>query len=621
MLDAIRHRGPDETGHYTDHHIALGHARLSIIDIAGGRQPMQNEDGVLTIVFNGEIFNYLELRETLLARGHRFSTRTDTEVLLHAYEEYGEDCFDRLNGQWAFAIWDRNRRALFMSRDRLGVRPLFYTRVGGAFLFASEIKALFAYPGVSRELDPHALDEIFTFWHTLPPRTAFRNISELPPGCSALVTEGGMRIRRYWDVNCSVSASMSGKSASAAERADEFLALLTDATRLRLRSDVPVAAYLSGGLDSTVIAALAQRFAGRMRTFSVRFDNADLDEGPFQNEAVRYLGVAHQDIQCSSAEIGRFFPSVVRHMETPVVRSAPAPLFLLSRLVHGCGYKVVLTGEGSDEVLGGYDIYKETKVRSFCAAHPESRLRPLLLKRLYPYLPHIQSQPAATLRAFFCNGDDARSPFFSHLPRWRATSRLKRLLSDGVAAELDGENAIDRLANLLPPAYAGWNAFQRAEYLETRYLLPGYILSSQGDRVAMAHAVEGRFPFLDHRVVEFALSLPAHLKMKVLDEKHLLKRCAAGLVPAAILQRHKQPFRAPDSVSFFGPDAPPYVADLLASSQVKHDGIFRADAIENLVKRARAGEKTSAVDDMAATAVISTTLLHHEFTLQRSIGV
>lgn len=614
MAGQLRHRGPDDTGIFTSPQAGLAHTRLSIIDLAGGSQPMPNAGSTLHIVFNGEIFNFVELRQQLAARGRRFATRSDTEVILHLYELYGEDCVSHLNGQWAFAIWDAPRRRLFLSRDRLGVRPLFHTFAGKAFLFASEIKALFTHPDVPRRPDLRSLDEIFTFWHCLPPSTAFEGISELPPGHSAVLENGRLEVRRHWSLR--FPAANGTPPIHERESAEELLSLLQDATRIRLRADVPVGAYLSGGLDSTVIAALARQFVpDRLRTFSVRFDDADFDEGAFQQDAIRHLGTDHQELRCSDLDIGRAFPQVVWHTESPVLRTAPAPLFLLSKAVRDAGFKVVLTGEGSDEMLGGYDIFKEYKIRRFMAAHSDSRLRPLLLKRLYPYLRNIASQPEAYLQAFFHAGeDDMLDPLASHRPRWRQTSGIKLFLSPGVKAALNGRCADNDLRARLPLAFPSWDGFHRAQYLEACYLMPGYILSSQGDRVAMAHSVEGRFPFLDPRVAEFAAALPPTLKMKVLCEKYLLKKCAAGLVPPSVARRTKQPYRAPDAKSFFPGGQPlDYVDDLLSPAQLRRDGIFDPAAVAQLVRKACEGRVTGLRDNMAVVGIVSTQLLLHQF--------
>ena len=589
MISTIQHRGPDATGDVQSGPVALAHARLSIIDIAGGSQPMQTEDGALSVVFNGEIFNYLELREGLEQKGHRFVTRSDTEVILHAYREKGEDCVNDFNGQWAFALWDAPRRRLFVSRDRLGVRPLFYAIVDGQFLFASEIKALFAHPGVTREIDLKALDQIFTFWAPLAPRTIFKNISELPPAHSLVIDGENLRLRRYWSLDYTAAPEPVVDEVET-RSAEQLLQLLVDATRLRLRSDVPVGAYLSGGIDSTVVTTLIKRFTDTpLRTFSIAFDDSEFDESIYQDEVINALEADHSRVRCSAADIAHIFPEVIWHTERPILRTAPAPMYLLAELVRRNGYKVVVTGEGADEMLGGYDIFKEAKIRRFWAARPESTKRPLLLKRLYPYLSGLQSQSDAYLKGFFSIGSEPPGPFFSHMPRWQLTAGLKLLFSADVQSQLADYDAYADLRASLPAAFASWDGFSQAQYLETALLMPGYILSSQSDRVSMAHAVEGRFPFLDHRVVEFAAALPARLKMKVLDEKYLLKRAAGHLIPASIRRRPKQPYRAPDAQCFVGPDShgrpPEYVDALLAPEQVERDGIFNRRPWPGLSRR------------------------------------
>ncbi|HEY5906851.1 MAG TPA: asparagine synthase (glutamine-hydrolyzing), partial [Vicinamibacteria bacterium] len=613
MIDRVRHRGPDGRGTHVDQQVGLAHVRLSIIDPASGAQPMHNEDGSVSITFNGEIFNYVELRAELRRRGHRFRTECDTEVLLRLYEEQGEECVRQLNGQWAFAIWDRRKQKLFLSRDRLGVRPLFYAVGQRELSFGSEMKSILALPHVSREIDPLALDQVFTFWVSLPPRTTFKAIRELPPGHSLTVQHGRISVARHWQLD--YPAEGDKERASEDEYAGELLKRLVDATRIRLRSDVPVGAYLSGGLDSTLVTALTRRFTGvPLKTFSVGFDDPEFDETRHQREAVRFLGTRHEEVRCTLADIGRVFPNVVWHAERPILRTAPAPLYILSELVRARGYKVVLTGEGSDEMFGGYDIFKEAKVRRFCAALPESRRRLLLLRRLYPYLGKLQSQSDAYLQAFFgTRGQDTGDPFFSHLPRWRLTAKLKALFSDAVRSELGAYDGLAELEGTLPKGYAGWDGLTQAQYLEAAHLLPGYILSSQGDRMAMAHSVEGRFPFLDHRVVEFAARIPARLKLKVLDEKYLLKRCALGLVPPSVTQRAKQPYRAPEGACFFGAAGLEYVEELLSPGRIAQDGIFNPATVEKLVAKFKGGRAAGMLDNMALVGVLSTQLVVDQF--------
>ncbi|MHB8540554.1 MAG: asparagine synthase (glutamine-hydrolyzing) [Candidatus Acidiferrales bacterium] len=616
MIATLHHRGPDAEGIDVSGVVGFAHARLSIIDLQSGAQPMSTPDGRLRITFNGEIFNYLELREELRRKGHRFATRSDTEVILNAYREYGEDCVRRFNGQWAFAIWDTAEQKLFLSRDRSGICPLFYTRTANSFLFASEIKALLTCPDVPREIDPRGMDQIFTFWVTLPPRTTFKNILQLPPGHSLAVKDTCIRVQQYWSLSYMQNGNpQNGKECEVAEG---LLYLLQDATRIRLRSDVPVGTYLSGGIDSAVTTALVTKHASdRLRSFSITFDDAEFDESFYQKEASSFLGTQHSSVSCSHRDIAQVFPQVVRHTEHPVLRTAPAPMFLLSQLVRDSRFKVVLTGEGADEILGGYDIFKEAKIRRFWARNLESKWRPLLLKRLYPYLQDIQRQPAGNLKHFFrVAAEDIASPFFSHLPRWELTTRLKLLFSADFRAEIGKYDAIRELEETLPPDFSSWSHFNQGEYLEARYFLPGYLLSSQGDRMAMAHSVEGRYPFLDFRVLEFAAKLPVNLKMKVLNPKYLLKRAFKDVIPDSILRRPKVPYRAPDGRCFFDSAAPPYVRELLSPCAIEKNGIFDVQAVSALVNKFSAGKASSVRDDMAMVGVLSTQLLAANFTNQ-----
>jgi asparagine synthase (glutamine-hydrolysing) len=620
MVRMLNHRGPDACGIHREKNVGLAHTRLSIIDIGGGQQPMSNAAKNLWITFNGEIFNYVELRDELQRNGHTFATQSDTEVILHLYEEMGEECVHRFNGQWAFAIWDSRRQRLFLSRDRMGVRPLFYTLTREAFIFGSEIKSILTHPGVPRSIDPIALDQIFTFWTSIPPRTIFQDIRELPPGHSITVEGAEASVHRYWQMDYSeLPPPPHDIEGSEEEIAEQLLGLLVDATKIRLRSDVPVGAYLSGGLDSTVITGLIRRFTDTpLKTFSVTFDDPEFDESRYQNEVVHFLETDHEKIRCSYRDIGRVFPDVIWHTEKPILRTAPAPLYLLSRLVHDHNFKVVLTGEGSDEILGGYDIFKEAKIRRFFGRYPDSQRRPLLLKRLYPYLQGLQTQSPAYLRAFFhAEEKDLLHPFFSHLPRWELTSKIKIFFSENIKRTLQSYDGYTEMEGLLPKDYSRWDPFSQGQYLESTVLLPGYILSSQGDRMAMAHSVEGRFPFLDNRVVSFASRLSPRLKMKVLNEKYLLKRCAGPLIPDAVKNRPKQPYRAPDAKSFFPPAGhgmpEDYVLEHLSPEQIEKDGIFHPQAVQKLVEKAKTGRMNGVRDNMALVGILSTQIILDQY--------
>jgi asparagine synthase (glutamine-hydrolysing) len=613
MIATLRHRGPDADGVHICGPIGLAHSRLSIIDLSGGAQPMSTVDGRYWITFNGEIFNYIELREELIAKGHSFATRSDTEVILNAYREYGVDCVKYFNGQWAFGIWDAVEQKLFLSRDRLGVRPLFYARTQDSFLFASEIKALFASAEISREIDPVGMDQTFTFWVPLPPRTVFRGISQLPPASSLTIQNGDIRLSQYWSLRYGADCEL--HSADETALMEQLRSLLSDATQIRLRADVPVGAYLSGGIDSTIITSLVHRVAGnRLRSFSITFAESEFDESEYQREASSFLGTQHSIVACSRTDIASIFPEIVRHAEQPLVRTAPAPMYLLSRLVHESGFKVVLTGEGADEIFGGYDIFKEAKIRRFWAQQPDSKRRALLLGRLYPYLSDMQKQPAAHLKNFFrVAAADLGSPFFSHLLRWGLTSRLKLLFSAELRSAIGTYDAIHEMEQGLPAGFRSWPHLAQAQYLETTYFLAGYLLSSQGDRMAMAHSVEGRYPFLDYRVVDFGMRLPDTLKMKVLNEKYLLKRTFEDSIPASIAHRTKQPYRAPDSKYFWDTEPPDYVMDVLSPCAIKQASIFDPQAVAALINKYKTRKAVSVRDDMAFMGVLSTQLLAEQF--------
>jgi asparagine synthase (glutamine-hydrolysing) len=614
MLGAIRHRGPDQFGMFLGDRVALGNARLSIIDVGGGQQPISNDDQTLWIVYNGEVFNYLELRRELEAKGHRFRTHTDTEVLLRLYEEEGPECLVRLNGQFAFAIWDERNRSLFMARDRVGVRPLFYTRIAGTLIFASEVKALMADPRVPRELDPIALDQIFTYWSTLAPRTCFRDIETLPPGHCLLAARGEIQVRAYWQLDFAPAEDVERRSQESYR--EELKALLTDATRIRLRADVPVGAYLSGGLDSSLIAGLIRSLGvSRLDTFSIAFNDAQFDESEHQSRMARFLGTDHQVVRATHADIGRIFPEVIWHTESPVMRTAPAPMYMLSKLVHDQAYKVVLTGEGADEFLGGYDIFKETMVRRFWARAPQSRWRPRLLDRLYPDISALQSSGGAFLRAFFGSGlGDVDARAYSHAIRWRNNHRTTRFFSKQTAATAHAAAGHGIDSGLRYPArFDTWGPLEKAQYLEISIFLSQYLLCSQGDRPAMAHSVEGRFPFLDARVVEFCCRLPSHLKLAGLSEKHLLKQVGREMLPRDVWSRPKRPYRAPIHRSFFNDATCDYVRELLSPVALAAAGWFKPEAVSHLVAKCERGLPVGETDDMALAGILSTQLVHHQF--------
>jgi asparagine synthase (glutamine-hydrolysing) len=606
MAGALSHRGPDEVGIHRDATAGLAHARLSIIDLATGQQPMADALGTTWLVFNGEIFNYVELRKELAALGHRFRTRSDTEVILQAWHAWGERAFERFNGQWAVALWDTVARRLVVARDPTGICPLYLCEHAGHLYFASEVKAIFAAnAAIRREFDPAGIEQTFTFWSVVPPQSVFKGIEELRPGHLRTYRNGSHTEKAFW------SPSYGGFSGSLEDAVESVRSAVEDATRLRmLRADVPVGSYLSGGLDSSLVAALGRRFAGeRFQTFSLRFADAEYDETLYQRLMAKHIGAEHHEIVVSRGDIADALPAVIRHAERPILRTAPAPLYALSSLVRRHGIKVVLTGEGADEMFGGYDLFREGKVRRFWARQPDSIRRPRLLERLYPYLARSPVAQQAMARQFFGRNLDAhRNPGFAHDTRWQTTGALKRLLSPAMRT---GRDAAAELLADLPAGFGRWTPLAQDQYLECRTLLAGYLLSSQGDRMLMAHSVEGRFPFLDPNVIALANSLPDSYKLKVLDEKHVLKRVASGAVPVEILARKKQPYRAPDAAALIHA---PYVDELLSEKALRESGVFEAKPVTQLLQkcRARSGSRFSNADNMALVGVLSTQLLHRQ---------
>lgn len=612
MMALVRYRGPDETGVYLDDEVALGHLRLSIIDLTSGCQPMHNEDETLWIVYNGEVFNYLELKNELLERGHRFYTTSDTEVILHLYEQLGPGCVERLNGQFAFAIWDSRNKELFLARDRVGIRPLHYAVHAGRLFFASEIKSILAVPGVRRELDPISLDQIFTFWSVLPGRTPFYDIYELPPGHWLKVSGGSMEVRKYWEIP--IYPRQEQLHDPVERLCEQIMDLLADAVRLRLRADVPVGSYLSGGLDSSGITALAaRRFHADLNTFGIRFEQEGFDEGTHQQHMVSFLGTRHHEIWATPERIGNHFVQTLWHTEKPLLRTAPVPLYLLSDAVRGENLKVVLTGEGADEVFGGYSIFKEAKVRQCWARQPDAPGRAALFGRLYGYVfQDPRSKPF--LKSFFarqCHRLD--DPLFSHLIRWENTSRTKTFFSNELKAAIGESDPYEPLRRMLPERYHELDVVGKAQYLEMMIFLSSYLLSSQGDRVAMAHSVEIRLPFLDYRVIDFAARIPSKWKILGLDEKHILKRAFRSVLPPEITGRCKQPYRAPIVGCLLSGPSRRLTLEMLAPGTVRKAGLFDDAKVTRLTAKLQTAAMTGEVDSMALVAVLSSQIIHQQF--------
>lgn len=617
MAGELRHRGPDEVGLYLDRGVGVALTGLSAVGRASSAKPVPDENGRCWAMLAGAIYNAPELRGELRRLDHHFATRSDAEVLVHAYEQWGTGCLERLNGDFALAIWDRTARRLFLARDRFGAAPLMISELDGALLFASESKALLRHPAARRELDPLALVESFTLWGSAPDHSTFAGIRELAPGHYLLAgPEGVIEERRWWELPL---AAPDDTSRAAPEELTEALGeLLEDAVRIRLRGAGSAGTYLSGGLDSTAVTALARRAAGRpLPAFAIGFTDPRYDETAEQDRAAGALGIDLSRITVTAPEIAGYLPRVMELVERPTLRTASSPLLRLSAVAREAGCSVVLTGEGADELFAGYDIFKLDRVRRFWARQPDSRLRPLLLNRLYGYLGHDLKRAGTLLQGAFRAGlTETGDPLYSYRPRLSRAARLLGFFDPGIMERASRAGTpIDRLLARLPAGFDALSGLRKAQYLEVTTFLCGNILHSQGDRMAMGNSVEVRFPFLDHRVAEFAGRLPDDLLLRGLREKYILRKAMARHLPPEVVRREKRPYRAPIVAALVGPRAPEYLAELTEPARVADAGIFDPRAVGRLLAKCRRNADTlvSEADQMALIGIISVMLLHEWF--------
>jgi len=623
MLAQIAYRGPDECTGSAGEGFAIGVVRLAIVDLATGTQPAFSSDGKVLVVFNGEIFNYRELRACLAAKGHVFHSNSEVEVLLHLYQEHGAGMAGMLNGQFAIAVWDGNARALHLLRDPFGIRPLFWWSDGRALIFASEIKALLANPEVSVSVDPRALIETVRFWSVVGDRTMFAEIKQLPAGHVLTWQQGTAQLKRYWEWPFS-GAVEPLRLASDAEYYEAFDEALACAVKRQTMADVEVGAYVSGGIDSSVIVHHLAGLGGKRRlaTFSVAFDDPDYDESGAQQAVARHYGTRHRVADIGAADIAEGFPAAVLHAETALFRSAPVPMLRLSKEVRAAGIKVVMSGEGADEILLGYDLFREAKIRRFWARDPGSRWRGQLLRRLYDYLPQYKSPRYFNLMLDFYRPTLMRldDPHYAMAVRWANGKALEACFSRDVQELATGNDPVADLERWLPGGYGEADDIERAQAIEAMTLLGNYLLSSQGDRVGMANSVEGRYPYLDLEFVRFAARLPRDLKLRGLKDKFILRETYARQIPEAVRKRKKFAYQAPEKKAFFpGGTLVEWAADLLGRQRIAADGIFDPASIEQycLTPPARAAGRQSLRSNMLFMVVLSTTLLIDRFIRSR----
>ncbi len=606
MVSTMGHRGPDGWGTYLSRDIGLGHARLSIVDLAGGHQPMMSDRCV--VAYNGEIFNYIELRKELEGKGARFRTNSDTEVVLKAYETYGTAAFAKFNGQFAMIIWDMREKRAIIARDRYGIRPLYVLEHGRCHYFASELKALDTIESWQRSINIENLFIHALLWNTLGDDTVYNDVKSLPAGTYEVYEQGKSPARyRYYEIGESCGNSPDSLGACK----EEFVALLNDAVKLRLRSDVAVGAYLSGGIDSSVITTLTKQNTNeRFKTFSVSFEDAEFDESPFQQEMVSSIKSEHFDLNVSYEDINNNFLEAIYHCERPVFRTAGVPLFLLSQEVRNNDIKVVLTGEGADEVLFGYNSYKELKILEFWRRIPESRLRPLLIKKLYPHLRHYNDpRQFGLLKMYYESFLEGFDDQLSGLNiRMHNNKILLKYLNKDAGLRYDKNAILERIQKEIPDNFCSWSMLQQNQFLEMKTLLSGYLLSSQGDRMSMGHGVEGRYPFLDHRVVEMLFYCRDDFKLRGFKQKYLLSESFGEAIPSSIVNRPKRPYMAPDLKSFFdGGKMSDEASQFLSTDQIDDYGIFDARMVQRLLRKFGRGvpRNIGYRDNMLITFILS----------------
>ena len=577
MLRRIDYRGPDELGYYFDNRVAIGSVRLGIIDLETGQQPFFDQDGRYGLVYNGELYNYLELKSELENLGVKFKTNSDTEVILRSWIYWGEHALVKFNGAFAFVIYDRISNNALLVRDRFGERPLYYTFLNGVFLFASELKCFFGYPGIKFEWDVSALESVLSTWTPLPEETIFKSMAQVPPGSFLRWSSESIHVEQYYDIPLDIE-QFSSDEVDAAERVRY---LLSESIRLRMRSDVQIGTYLSGGLDSTIVTKLAaEQSSLPINSFSVSFNDKEFDESQYQHEVSRYLGTKHESLVVSNRQIAEFFPQCVWHAETPLFRTALVPLYLLSKRVNGAGIKVILTGEGADEVFLGYDIFKESLIRfdwpTLSSAEKGGRIA-----QLYPYLRHFSAENIKALAVVFDRfSSNSDSSLFSHEMRFQNSKFALQLLRPNVAVAFNGvRRYLEKHEKV-----KSYKLLQRAQWLEIKTLLAGYLLSSQGDRMSLANSVENRCPFLDHNLIKFASSLPVSMRLKDgVNEKYILKQAYKNLIPNSIIERSKQPYRAPDVGAFLGRDRPEYVNALLDPDRLSQIDFLNLDFCKRFI--------------------------------------
>jgi asparagine synthase (glutamine-hydrolysing) len=574
MLHVLRHRGPDGSGTYLDQDLALGMRRLSIIDLEGGNQPISNEDGSILTVFNGEIYNYRQLRELLVKRGHKLITSSDTEVLVHLYEDYGDHFVPLLRGMFAFAIWDQRHRRLLLARDRLGIKPLYFTQTNGQLIFGSEIKAILQHPSVQSDLDIEALTNFLSLRYVPAPQTMFRGISSLPPGCTLSCDRHGVKTNRYWDL---AFAEPTNGHRREQDYAEELQALLRESVTLHLMSDVPFGAFLSGGVDSsTIVALMSQLLDKPVKTYSVGFEGGgeSFSELPYARLVANKFQTDHHEVLLRPAHLVELAETVAWHLDQPLAEYATLANLMVARLA-AHDVKMVLTGEGGDELFAGYARYSAERLAPCFGLLPETAKSAALAATAR--LPGFRREKIAL---YALSQPQELTRFLNWFPLFNSEVK-ESLLSDDLKEALRGYSTADVIATQLARTEAK-GSLSRMLYMDTTLWLPDLLLA-RGDKMSMAASIEARVPLLDHKLVEFAASLPANLKVRGLVRKYLLKKVAQSWLPREIVRRKKAGFPMPMAL-WLRHEARSFTRDILSTTGLRRRGLLNPHMVERLIR-------------------------------------
>ena len=574
MLETIRHRGPDDEGIYTAPQVGLGHRRLSIIDLSAGHQPLSNEDGTVWIVFNGEIYNYQELRKELITGGHVFKTQSDTEVIVHLYEQYGDQCVEKLRGMFAFAIWDDRQKLLFLARDRVGIKPLYYRCAEDSVIFASEIKAILADPEVDPEVEPAMIDRFLTFLFLPGDQTLFRGIRKLEPGYYMVVRNNKVEVRQYWDLHFS-EARITLRQAK-----ERLLELLDEAVRLHMIADVPVGFLLSGGVDSTAMLHFAVGKTDRpLSSYTLGFSEAVIaDERPYAKLAASKYGTEHHEMTISSKDFAEFMPKYIWHMEEPVCEPQAVALYYVSRLAKDY-VKVLISGEGGDEAFAGYPNYRNMlwleRVKSIAGPFKGLLASAVSLANRVVRSPRVAKYPRMAdvpFETYYYSRVSSPLSFFN--------SHVDDLYTQDFVQYVNRRDSASVSTRFLRNS-AGNNQINRMLYVDTKTSLPDDLLL-KADKMTMANSLELRVPLLDHKILEFAASLPANFKVRRFTTKYLLKKTLKDKLPKEILGRRKAGFPVPYQ-SWLRTEMREWLVDILLDRETLARGYFKKRCIERLI--------------------------------------